>query len=33
MNNLGSYELMPLYAKNNIGLRMICMILGREPMI
>ena len=33
MNNSGSYELRTLYAMNNIGLRMIQMILGHEPMI
>ena len=33
MNNLGSYELRPIDAMNNIGLRMIGIILGREPII
>ena len=33
MNNSVSYELRPLDAMNNIGLRMTSMILGREPMI
>ena len=33
MNNLGSYELRPLDSMNNIGLRMIQIILGHEPMI
>ena len=33
MNNSGSYELRPLDAMNNVGIRMICMILGHEPMI
>ena len=33
MNNSGSYELRPLHDMNNIRLRMIKMILGREPMI
>ena len=33
MNKLGSNELWPLDAMNNIGLRMTSMILGREPMI
>ena len=33
MNNSGCYELRPLDAMKNIGLRVICMILGHEPMI
>ena len=33
MNNSVSYELRPLDAMNNIGLKMIYMILGHEPMI
>ena len=32
-NNLGSYELRPLDAMNNIRLRIIQMILGHKPMI
>ena len=33
MNNSGSYELRPLNGMNNIGLRMIQMILVHELMI
>ena len=33
MNNLESSKLRPLDAMNNIGLRMIQIILGGEPMI
>ena len=33
MDNSRSYELRPLNAMNNIGLRMMQMILGCEPMI
>ena len=33
MNNSGSSELRPLDSMNNIGLRIIQMILGHEPMI
>ena len=32
MDNLESYELRPLNAMNNKGLRMIWMIIGCEPM-
>ena len=31
MNDLGSCDIRPLDAMNNLGLRMICMILGHEP--
>ena len=33
VNKSGSHELRPLDSMNNIGLRMIQMILGHEPMI
>ena len=32
VNNLGSCELRPLDAMNNLGIRMISTILGHEPM-
>ena len=32
MNILGSYEMRPLDAMNNLGIRMIWMILGHKPM-
>ena len=32
INDLGSHELTPLYAMNNLGLRMTLMILGPKPM-
>ena len=32
MNNLKSYELKPLGAMNSLGLWMIWMILGHDPM-
>ena len=32
INNLRSYKLRPLNAMNNLGLRMIQIILGCEPM-
>ena len=32
MNSLGSYEMRPLDAMNNLGIRMIWMILSHEPM-